>query len=177
MEDFNFYEYGAEQKAEGKYLGLKIFLLCFYFIYVGAFFFAIVYTRIFPLGALIPVTLWILVYLTWGYVKPDYRYFIEAANFTFFVYYGKKTKIKKTSFKMSSAVAIAPADTLKDEIKAFAPKKIFSALPSVNANDKYAALYTDESGAKCVIYFVATAQALKLLHLHNSRTVVTKTVA
>ena len=152
-------------------------MLLAYVIYTVAYFVIIYATRIFPLGALIPVTLWIIIYFTWRYTSPDYKYVIEAGTFTFYVNYSKKDKDKKkrSAFKISSAEAIAPVESLKDEIAAFKPKKVFSAVPSKSAPDQYAILYTDLEGVKCVIYIVVTAQSLKLLHLHNSRTVMTKT--
>ena len=77
---------------------------------------------------------------------------------------------------ISSADAIAPAAELEEKIREFSPTHVYSAVPSEKAQDVYAALYTDNRGKKCVIYFVATSSALKLLHFYNSRTVVTKTV-
>ena len=177
MEGFNSYEYGAEQKAEGKFLVAKLLLLFLYVAYTVAYFVIIFVTRIFPLGALIPVTLWMLIFFTWRYISPDYKYEIEGGTFTFYKNYGKtdKSKKKKSEFKISGAEAIAPIDSIKSEIKAFAPKRVFNAIPYKASPDQYAAIYTDTEGVKCVLYFVATAQSLKLLHLHNSRTVLEKT--
>ena len=177
MEEFNSYEYGAEQKSEGKFLAAKLLLIAFYIIYTLSYFIIIFVTRIFTLGALIPVTLWIIVYFTWRYTTPDYKYVIRGGNFSLYINYGKKSKSnkKKTGFKISSAVAIAPMDSLKEDIKRFSPRKIYSAIPYKAAADKYAAIYQDGEEVRCVLYFVATAEALKLLHLHNSSTVITNT--
>ena len=116
-----------------------------------------------------------LVFFTWRYTKPDYRYFIEKGTLSFYVYFGKKTKKKKTEFTISSAEAIAPIDSLKEKIREFAPAAVYSAVPSIKSTDVYAALYTDSKGKKCVLYFVATERALKLLRFYNSRTEVIKT--
>ncbi|MBE6645850.1 MAG: hypothetical protein E7612_10860 [Ruminococcaceae bacterium] len=177
MDDFNTYEYGAEQKAEGKWKLLKIVVLLGYILLVSAYFIFLYIIRIIPLFAITPIWLWILCHFTWRYTKPDYRYFIEKGTFTFFVFYGKKNKSEKTKFTVSSAEAIAPKAELEDKIREFSPARVYSAVPSVKARDVYAALYTDSHGKKCVIYFVATASALKLLRFYNSRTVVTETVA
>jgi len=173
MEDFNTCEYASERKAEGKFKLFKTLMLTAYLLYAVVYFLIIYITRIFPLGALIPITLWIIVYFTWGYTKPDYKYVIEKGVFTFFVSYGKKRTKKKTEFKISSAEAIAPKSVLEDKIKDFAPQNIYSAVPSVNSSDVYAALYVDGNGKKCVLYFVAIQQALKLMHFHNSKTEIT----
>jgi len=175
MDDFNTYEYAAEQKSEGKWKLARILLLSSYVLFVAAYFLVLYKIRLIPLFAITPIIVWILVFFTWRYTKPDYRYTIEKGSFSFYVCYGKKTKRKKTEFAISSAEAIAPADSLKDKIQQFAPQKSYSSVPSVKSGDIYAALYTDSKGKKCVLYFVATERALKLLRFYNSRTEVTKT--
>ena len=175
MEDFNTYEYAATQKVEGKWLLYRILLISLYVIYTAAYFIIIFVTRMLPLGALIPVTLWIIIFFTWRYVKPDYKYTIESGTLTFTVIYVNKTKRKKTVFKVSSAEKIAPVRDILEDIKAFSPELVYSALPSAHTADAHAALYKNSDGKRCIFYFVATAQALNLMRFYNSRTIVTKT--
>lgn len=175
MDDFNTYEYAAAQKSEGKWLVYRILLMTFYVLYCVGYFIFIFKTRMIPLGALIPVTLWIIIYFTWKYTKPDYKYVIEGGKLTFLVIYGNKKKRKKTEIRISSASKIAPVCNITADISDFAPQTVYNALPRANAADAYAILYNDEGGKRCVFYFVATAQALKLLHFYNSRTEVVKT--
>lgn len=175
MDDFNTYEYAASQKIEEKWLIYRILLMSLYVLYTTGYFVFIFVTRMIPLGALIPVTLWIIIFFTWKYTKPDYKYVIEAGKISFYVIYGNKKKHLKAEIRVSSAEKIAPVSDISDEISTFAPEVVYSALPSRNATDAYAVLYKNGSGKKCVFYFVATAQALKLLHFYNSRTQVTKT--
>ena len=177
MEGFNTCEYSAERKAEGKFKFFKFFMLTAYMLYSAIYFLLIYITRVLPLGALLPITLWIIIYFTWGYTKPDYKYIIEKGIFTFYVSYGKKKHRKKTEFKISSAEAIAPKESLTDRIKEFNPQKVYSSVPSINAKDVYAVLYTDSKGKRCVLYFVAIHQSLKLMHLHNSKTDITNVSA
>lgn len=175
MDDFNTYEYAASQKTEGKWLIYRILLMTLYVLYTTGYFVFIFVTRMIPLGALIPVTLWIIIFFTWKYTKPDYKYIIEAGKLNFYVIYGNKKKHLKAEIRVSSAEKIAPVSEISAEIADFSPEIVYSALPCSNASDAYALLYTNESGKKCVFYFVATEQALKLLRFYNSRTVVTKT--
>lgn len=56
------YEYTVEQKCEGKWRFRKALMLTLYILYTLAYFLIIYITRIIPLGALIPVTLWILIF-------------------------------------------------------------------------------------------------------------------
>ena len=179
MEDFNTYEYAATQKSEGKWKTRRILLLLAYVLFTAVYFVVIFVSKFIPLGALIPVFLWILVFLTWRYVKPDYKYVIEKGTLTFYVAYGnnkkKKTLKPQMKFKVSTAEAIAPRAEIEAMANALAGIKTYSAIPSVNAADQYGALYKDETGSYCVFYFVATSQGLKLLRFYNSKTVVTQT--
>ena len=62
MEGFNNYEYSASQKSEGKWLLSKILLILGYIAFATVYFVVIYITKFFPLGALIPLFLWIRVF-------------------------------------------------------------------------------------------------------------------
>lgn len=170
MDNFNTYEHGAEQKNEGKWRIYRLLLILAYTLFVTAYFLAIYISRIFPLGALIPVFLWILVHFTWRYVKPDYKYTVESGYFTFTKIYASKTKKQVARFLISSAVAIAPKESLKNYEGI---KKIYSALPEENAENQYTAIYKNERGEVSAVHFIATKECLKLMRFYNSKTVVT----
>ena len=179
MDDFNTYEYAAEQKSEGKYKLIRTLVLLGYFLFAAAY--ALVFAAILMIPqviAVLPIFIWMLVYFTWKYTKPDYRYVIERGDMNFNVYYGKKKKGGKPvcSFKISSASAIAPKAELAEAIREAKVKRVYSAVPSASSSDVYAALFTNKDNESCVFYFVATAQALKLLRFLNSKTIMTKTV-
>lgn len=177
MDDFNTYEYATEQKSEGGWFAFKILLLSAYILFATGYFVTVYIIRMIPLVAVLPIFIWMLVFFTWRYTTPDYSYVIASGTLTFYVSYSKKgKKSKKTEFKISTASAIAPRDTLAKEIEIFSPQHVYSAVPGVNSADIYTALYTDKNGKNCAFHFVATAQALKLLHLYNSKTEMTKTV-
>ncbi len=170
MENFNSFEYSAEQKCEGKWVLYKFLLILGYILFAAAYFTVIFITRIIPLGALIPFFLWILVFLTWRYISPDYKYVIEAGTFSFYISYSSKKKnlTPKTRFKISEAHKILPAADAEDAVKEFAPTKTYSGIPSKSATDVYVMLFTDADGARCAVYFVAPSDALRLLKIYNS---------
>ncbi len=172
MEDFNSCEYSTEQKIEGKWLALRLFFVFFYIAFATAYFALIYVTRIFTLGALIPLAVWILVFFTWRYTCPDYKYEISSATLRFYVTYRKTCK-ERLKIKISEAVAILPIDSMNEKIMEFAPKKVFSSLPSKSCKDKYAILFSDEKGKRCAFLFVATKEAVRLLSVYNSKTVKT----
>ncbi len=169
MSDFNNYEYRTEQKSEGKFKLMRIMLIAAYIAFAAIFFVTVYVIRLIPLFALCPLFIWIFVFFTWKYTKPDYKYTIEAGSLTFSKYYGNKEK-KITVIRISSADIIAPKDTLKEKIADWAPKKVYDALSSESDPDAYAILYKDQN-VNCMFTFIATEQALKLMRLYNENTV------
>ncbi len=168
------YEYTVAQKCEGKWRIFKWLMLSGYLAFSAAYFFAIYKTRFFVLGALIPLFLWILVYFTYKYVKPEYRYRIAEGHIYFFKVIGKKQK-EKLKIKLCDAAYIIPLETALDEIQQFKPTKTYSALPSHSSTDSYIIMFADEKGERCAFMFKATSQCLKSLHFYNKRTVLSDT--
>ena len=169
------YEYTVAQKNEGKWKRRKNLMLSAYFLYVLAYFLIIYKTRIIPLGALIPITLWILIFFTWRYVKPEYQYKITEANLIYSIIYGSRTKKQITSFRICDADYILPLAEAEDTMREYAPKIIYNALPAKVCEDAYAILYKNSKGDACAFFFKATAQGLKSLRFYNSKTVVRET--
>lgn len=168
--EFNTFEYACSQKAEGKWALYKLLLILLYVCYVVAFGVIIYITAFVPVGALIPVTLWILVYFTYKYTSPDYKYTVEHGEMCFYKTVGKKEK-KITSFPLKDALLIAPINEAKDKISELGCSKSYSAVPYAKCPDVYAALYTDREGKRCVFYFRATREALKVMNHYNKEAI------
>jgi hypothetical protein len=170
------YEYTVEQKSEGKYRLLKYLMLAIDAVFVGAYFLIIYITRIIPLGALIPVFLWMLIFFTWRYVKPEYRHTVSDAHLSFRILYRGKAKKDIFRTRICDAEAIIPIDeahlaTLRD----FAPEISYNALPALTSPDAYVMLFRTADGKRAEFRFRATEQALKSLKFYNSKTVIVKT--
>lgn len=168
MEGFNTYEYSASQKSEGLWLLYKILLIVGYVLFATVYFVIIYVTKFFPVGALIPVFLWMLIYFTWKYANPDYTYEITGGVFNYYVKYGKKKSLK-SSFKISEAKYIGPIGEYKEK----RPHTVYTAIPSKKSTDIYISVYNTPT--PCAIKFVATKDALRLLKRHNKDTVITET--
>ena len=173
--DFTNYEYAVDKKREGSLKLLTYLLLFSYVAFVGAFFGILYWIRLIPVGATIPIFLWILVFFTWRYVQIDNKYTMESGKLTFERIYGNRTKKVVAEFRMKVASIVAPLKDNEENIKEFAPHHVYNALPSANCDDAYVAFYTDKDGKKCIFLFQATAQALKVFHYYNDKTVVTRT--
>lgn len=165
--EFNSYEYSAEQVNEGKWKIYRALLIIFYISFASAYFLAIYISGIFTLGAFIPVALWILIFFTWRFVKPDYKYTVESGIMTFIITYGGKTKREVVKLHVKDAYLIGRVEKNLSKIEGFAPKKKYSAIPFASCPDVYAVLFYEKNGTPSVLYFRATAQALKVLSFYN----------
>ncbi len=170
--EFNSYEFACERKVKGKLKLRAVLFILLYIAYVLITFSLIVSLKIVPLGALIPITLWILVLCTWRYVKIDNKYTVESGVMTLKRRYGNSKSKKVTEFLIRDAVAIAPLNERgRLDIVKFSPTRSIDALPEADCNGAYYALYNDSDSQRCVLYFKATDEALKILSFYNGRTV------
>lgn len=185
MNEFNTYEYTVAQKIEGKWKLARAGLITGYVLYVVILLFVGIFTRIIvPLLALIPVTLWMIVFCTWRYVKVEYEYSITSGIFTLSNVYGNRSRKKMLEIPIKDMTVVAPynnefPDQIADadeKIQRFAPEVEHKAVSSFDSPDVYYALYSDKNtGERGIIWFEATEKALKIFKFYNSTaTVVSK---
>ena len=74
MSEFNSFEFVVEQAKEGKWKLLRVSMIALYVLYAAAvaIVIGVFLPGMVPLFALVPVTLWIIVYFTWRYTSLEY---------------------------------------------------------------------------------------------------------
>ena len=184
MSDFNSFEFTVEQAKEGKWKLARIGMVCLYILYAVAVavIIGVALPGMVPLFALVPVTLWIIVYFTWRYVSVEYEYSIISGELTFSKIYGGRSRREVMKMRVRDASLIAPldGDVYSAKATAYQPEKEFSAVSSMTAPDIYFMLFEledEKTGKKnrAIFYFEATAGALKACRFYNqAATVVTK---
>lgn len=168
------YEYTVAQRSEGKWSFYRWLMLSGYVLFAAIYFLIAYITRFIPIVAILPLFLWILVYFTYKYVKPEYKYEICESYLRFYVIFGKKSK-EIIKIRLCDADCIMPLECAIEEIKAYAPKNTYSAIPSSKSTDLYIILYKDEHNIPSAFMFKATSDALKCLKFYNKKTVITDT--
>lgn len=182
MSEFNSYEFVVEQAKEGKWKLARMGMIALYALYCAAWLVAGLVTKLIPLLALVPVTLWIIVFFTWRFVSVEYEYSIMSGELTFSKIYGGRSRRTVMKTRVRDASLIAPLDGGEYSAKATAyqPEKEFSAISSLKAPDIYFMLFEledEKTGKKnrAIFYFEATAGALKTCRFYNqAATVLTK---
>lgn len=167
------YEYVVAQKSEGKWRVRKWLMIIGYLAFAAAYFFPAAKVAP-PIIAILPLFLWMLVFFTYKYVKPEYKYKISEAYLYFYIVFGKKEK-EKLKIKICDADCIMPLENALEEVKKYNAKHTYFARPSITSTDSYIILFKNDKGEHCAFMFKATAQALKCLHFYNKKTVITPT--
>ena len=174
--EINNFEYGAEQKIEGKLKTRKYLLLALYIVFTVALFGIIFWIKMIPLGAVVPIFVWMLIYFTWRYVKIDHKYIIETGVLTYTVRYGNTKPKAIMSFRIKSATMIAPVNESDAAIRDFDAKTVYDARPSNNCTGEYVALFKNEDDERCAFYFQASDASLKVFHYYNPENCVVRKI-
>lgn len=164
--EVNSYDYTVDKKKEGSYRLKRTLMIIAYSLYCLAFLVAIIWTRIIPLGALIPLTLYIIYLCTWRFVSIEYKYTVESGLLTLYTVYGSKSKKKMAEIRLKDAKHIVPVQTHSHKIADFEPKQVYDGRSSKDSADGYAILYY-EGDVPAVIYLDAPEQSVKVLHYYN----------
>lgn len=166
------FEYVDVKKKNRKIIMHKILLVMLYVFYVTTFLLVGTFTRLIaPLLAFIPLTLWILVFLTWKYTNIEYEYSITSGELTFSKIYGsRKRKFKmKVMIKQFELVMKYESGEAEDRLLMYEPQKEYIAVSSLDDEGVYYALFREDDGTHCVFYFKANDEALKIIKFYNSR--------
>ena len=149
---------------------LKFLLMFTYTGYTILYFYFIFKLALIPLGALIPLTLWIMIHFTWRYTNPEYKYTIDGGVFDFYVSYGKKNRLK-FSIHIKDALAIAPKNEIVGFLKNRVPYKSYTALSTKSESEAYSIAFEMKSKVN-ILHFKSTRDAIKLLHYYNNDTII-----
>jgi hypothetical protein len=150
------YEYTVAE-AKSKTLTLKkIGLIEVYILWAAVFFIVGASTRLFIyLIALIPISLWIIVWLTWKLTQVEYEYSYFTGALTVSRILGNRTRKKLLHVRIQELSAIFPyGEANASRIEAYGAENDIFAASSQNAENSYVALWQDnESGKRCVLFF------------------------
>ena len=174
MDVANTYEYVVSLKHRPKYRVRRALLLAGYVLYALALLAAALTTKLLaPLLALVPLTEWILVWLTWRYGTVEYEYSLTDGVMTLSKIYGGRTRKRLGEITVRSASAVMPFEG--DWIKAaerYAPERTLDLTADLQRPNVYCMLYETKEKRRGILYFEATERALRILRYYNSATVV-----
>ncbi|NLK38890.1 MAG: hypothetical protein GX303_01400, partial [Clostridiales bacterium] len=137
----NFVEYNVDKKNEGWHLFRRVLLIFGYILFVILLFVAIYVSNFIPLGALIPLFTWILIFFTWRYVSIVYEYTLISGHLTVSKIYGNRKRKVMLEVKLSDMTLIAPLNKdFSKRIELAAPVRKYKALSSEKSPNAYFAI-------------------------------------
>ena len=164
------YEYVVAEQSSTILTLKKIGLVALYVFWVlGWLILGGVIKLILPLLALIPVTLWMLVFFTWRLTQVAYEYSFFGGTLKVSRILGERSRRNLAEIKISSLSAVYPCNGEYDlEIRSFSADKVIFAASSKDAPGLMAALWKEEDGQKRILYFEMDDKAQRILRCYNS---------
>lgn len=164
------YEY-AVAEAKSKTLLLKqIALIAAYILWALIFFLVGTLTRLLvPFLALIPLTVWIFVFLTWRYTQVEYEYSLFAGKLVVTKILGRRTRKKLAEVNIRDLAAVFPYENVNvARAENWGAKISIYAASSLSAPSLYLALWQDEESAKkYLLCFEPDEKTLKIMKYYN----------
>ena len=170
MENFETYEYVIVPKKSKKQIVKKILFITLYVVFVLAWLFFGVVSNLPSLLALIPITLWMLIFATWRYVNIEYEYSVVSGVITFSKIYGGRSRkhLGELDIRQVSELLRLSDPFTERRLDGFDPTAGDNFLSSRDSETAYAAIYTDEDGTKCVVYLEVLPMLMKSFKIYNS---------
>lgn len=163
------YEFVVAQKSTPALKMKKVTFIALYVFYVIAFLLIGAMTKlILPLLAFIPITVWILVWLTWKYTSIEYEYSVFAGKITVSRIYGGKKRKQIAEVLIKNCDHVLPLD--EDHlaaIQSFDAQKTVMAASCEDSPNAYAVLWKDEQTKNC-LFFEPDAKILKMIKYYNA---------
>ena len=162
------FEYTVRQKKPPTLVAKRISLVLFYVLWtLGLVLLGISFGLIAPLLALIPLSLWVWVFLTWRLTQVEYEYSYFAGKLTVSRILGGRSRRVLCEITLRHLVSIRPCT--EDAIaraESFGVSKPILAASSTDAPDLYVALW-EEDGERGVLYLEPNEKALKIIKNYN----------
>ena len=174
MDLFATYEYTVSPSGHGRAVMKKV-LFIFGYILFAAILVSVILIWLkaaIPLISVVPVILWLLIWLTWRYACLEYEYSFTSGIMTVSHIYGNKTRKTIQEITIKDMAVIKPLAEARDDIRSFGPETVLDKTSSQDAKNVYVALYKDKHEKKTELLFDASEQTLKILKFYNPVTVV-----
>lgn len=123
-----------------------------------------------PFMCFIPLSLWVIVWLTWRFTQVEYEYSFFSGELTVNRILGNRTRKTLMKVRIHDFSAIFPATELnQSKIEAFAPENTVMAVSEAGAEGIWVVLWTDaESGKRQALYFEPDEKSIKILKYYNA---------
>jgi hypothetical protein len=174
MDPSSTYEYVASPRKQPAYRFKRALMIIAYVLYVVVLLIVGMTTKLLvPMLALIPLSLWIIVFFTWRYVSVEYEYSLTGGVMTVSKIFGGRTRKRVAEIAIKDVSRIAPFEgDYIAEAERYAPERTVDITADLQRPNVYFALYETAEKRRGILYFEATEKALRILNYYNRATVV-----
>ena len=162
------YEYTVGQKKTAALTLKRVALIACYVLWAaGLLLLGIKIKLIVPLLALVPLSLWILVFLTWRWTQIEYEFSCFAGTLTVSRILGGRSRRTLAEITLRNLISLRPCDEESSaRAESQATRRAVFALSSTDADGIYVALWSDGDDRR-VLYFEPTDKALRIIRSAN----------
>ena len=169
----NHAEVAVKRKLDGELLLKKILFIVLYIALALGIFAVCFKTKFVQIGALIPLAVWALAFLTWRYTEIEYEYIVSSGELTLHTIYGNRTRKKNLEIKLKDISRIAPYDDAgRAKLAGMQIKTVFNATKSKDSPNTYYAIFDTPKSGKAVLLFEGDPKALRIMRFYNPLTVI-----
>ena len=165
------YEYTVAEKKTRTLYFKRAALSALYALWVIGWLLAGVMIKlIVPLLAFIPISLWVLVFLTWRYTQVEYEYSFFSGELTASRVLGGRTRRVLCTIKLRDIELLIPcsSDDAAVRIDRFAPQRVIFAASSEDSPTLFTALFKNDDGTPTALYFEPDEKARKIVRYYNA---------
>lgn len=118
-----------------------------------------------PLIALVPVSLWILIFFTWRLTEIEYDYVFFSGKLTISRVLGGRSRRCITTLELRRILSVEKGD---GDAARRSAERTLAALSSPDTDRRYAILYRDENDVTTLLFAELDEKALRILRYYNA---------
>ena len=164
------YEYSVGEAKNQKLVLKKALFLALYVLYGATILIVgVIVKLILPILCFIPLSIWIIVFLTWRYTQLEYEYSYFSGNLTVSRVLGNRTRKKLCEIHLRDLTAVFPhTEETAARADAFKAEQTIFAASDANAENLYVALWNDkDSGKRMMLLFEPDEKSIKIIKYYN----------
>ena len=165
------FEYTVAEKRTPSLILKKVALIIAYVLWAAILFLVGSATKIFvPFLALVPISLWVLVFFTWRYTQVRYEYSLFTGELTVSRILSERFRKELVKVHIRDISAILPyEEEYTPKAEAFGAEKTVFAASGYDAPNLYMAMWQDEkSGKRILLCFEPDEKCLRILRYYNA---------
>ena len=174
------YEYTVAESKTTLLLFKKLTLIVVYVLWaLGWLLAGVIIKLIVPFLAFIPISLWILVFLTWRLTQVEYEFSFFSGELAVSRVLGGRSRRVLCRLKLRQIERLIPFIDEDAEacIARFAPQKSYYAASNENSPYLFVALFRDVDGLPSALYFEPDEKARKIVRYYNATAISSKHIS